>query len=885
MPRTIAIDRHFRRDRQLIPITPTPQAARTLGVAHRSLEGLARQACHQQGRTIAPPLVARRTLQQAVVETIAPKDVEGTARSHLEAVKTVLRSRLDLDAMAAISSRLARLAQLVRVYRHRLRELGCIDAAELFWCASEGHLQRKSLFIYGYFLAPRDRLAFVDAVAGNNSVWVLPCQEGDAFEDNKQAIAALQKCGWKVEEMPAQSSPVTPIPGIYGNQNVGANGIRPPISCYRYPNLEAEVRGTLSRVKQLLNSGVSAKDIVLVAGDESVYGDTLLDIAWEYELPVRLLYRVPLRSTRLGAWIQLLFDVLQSKFAVEATAKFLGHPLSGAKLGDRWTEVCQLRPQGQKAWEEFGVDGIDFSSLTLPENATRADWVKQFQDILTAFDLRKRCGRWVRDIMAYYELQEGLATLAQPGTEPLSRDEFFADIIDSLNLLTVPARGGRGGVELHTPFAVLGANYRYIFVIGAAEGWLPKSVPPDPVLDMRDRALLSRRGLPIETIENWMRQEKFEFQNLLQIPDAEIAFSYPQVFDGEIMLPSPYVESLEVSWQRDRDTIPASIEELRKLCLLDNHQNITAENDNILPHILHCWQVEQRRESNADYDRYDGIVESAIDPQKRTFSASQLTALGQCGFKWLSSYLYKIDNAEELDIKFQGKLRGTIYHKTLEIALKLAQNSPDLLQGILDNLEAAFIEAEQLASLPELPAWEAHRQEHLDRLRRAISRGKFLSENAEVAAIERSFRGEWHGLQVKGSVDRIDIGDNGIILIDYKTSSARGNRAKDASGKATLDVQLTLYARVAARAIFPDRPFDRAYYYSLSQAKPEGTQYKLPPETELAEFADRIKTHLKKGMFPVRPDIDGKACSTCSHDLVCRRGDRLKRKPQSLRSN
>ncbi|MGB5634614.1 MAG: hypothetical protein WBM86_17780 [Waterburya sp.] len=35
-----------------------------------------------------------------------------------------------------------------------------------------------------------------------------------------------------------------------------------------------------------------------------------------------------------------------------------------------------------------------------------------------------------------------------------------------LALLTVPAQPGIGGIELHSPTALLGTNYPYVFVLG-----------------------------------------------------------------------------------------------------------------------------------------------------------------------------------------------------------------------------------------------------------------------------------------------------------------------------------------------------------------------------------------------------------------------------------
>lgn len=74
----------------------------------------------------------------------------------------------------------------------------------------------------------------------------------------------------------------------------------------------------------------------------------------------------------------------------------------------------------------------------------------------------------------------------------------------------------------------------------------------------------------------------------------------------------------------------------------------------------------------------------------------------------------------------------------------------------------------------------------------------------------------------------------------------------------------------------PYETIDTAAYYSLSKQKTISRPQKYPQE--LAAFAEKVKSHLKQGHYPVAPDVDRKACCYCDYDLVCRQGDRLSRK-------
>ena len=308
-------------DRQTV-ITPTLQIARSLNVPHQSLESLAQQVCHRHGITVAPILLAHRTLQTAVKTAIDPTDIEGTARAYSKAVKSILRAGIDLESLASVQQpKVRKLAHLTRTYQQQLADRNTIDSAQLLWRASRLKCDRQPLFIYGYFQPRPDRLKFIDAIAGDGSAMVLPCTTEDAFADNRAAIDWLQKRGWTVVENAPNAASDKISTKLHQDrkpdrqiQNPIPNSeFRIPNSEFKqhtYPHSEAEVRGVLSQVKQLLTDGVAARDIVLVVRDDAAYGPMLLDVAWEYELPVRAFYPVPLTATRLGAWVRLLLEVV-----------------------------------------------------------------------------------------------------------------------------------------------------------------------------------------------------------------------------------------------------------------------------------------------------------------------------------------------------------------------------------------------------------------------------------------------------------------------------------------------------------------------------------------------------------------------------------------------
>jgi PD-(D/E)XK nuclease superfamily len=843
-------------------ITPSPQAARALKVPHHSLESLAEQSLREKGLRIAHALQSSRLLRAAANIVVETPDIEGTTRAFNNALKAILRSGVDLNKLAAVGiSRTQQIARLAQTYTQLLTQESMVDSDEAFWQASSIVSQRQQLFVYGYFNPRIDQLHFLNAIADDGCVMVLPIRESSIFKDNQAAVSWLQQQGWEVQVL--AETPAT-LGEQLQNSFLQHTNFPPGIAAHIYPHMEAEVRGVLAQVKSLLSGGTPANEIVLVARDDALYGSTLLDVAQEYNLPVRAFYGIPLIATRLGTWIQLLLEVIQEKFPFESTAKLLSHPLCSSLSASDWHLARKQHPTTLLEWQ--GLD-INLSLLDWHYEDTRANWVEKMQDVLNKFNIRQGSGRWAREIVAYYKFQDALVDLAKPENEIISLEEFAVDITGTLALSTVPAQPGRGGVELHTPLSLFGAKYQYVFVLGAVEGILPAPVHDDPMLDFYERKQLRSQGLNLEDAAIAARREAISFYTLLQIPTQSLIFSYPQMMGDTGTLPSPYLTQLGLEPVFPPSLPIASIEEARQIYL--RRDNLFE--DDVMSHAVNAWVVEKRREGAEVYDEYDGVINLPLDPSTRVFSASQLTTLGQCAFKWFAHKVLKIAELEEAEEELSALLRGNLYHRSLELALS---GVTDLTQ-ITANLEAAFLRAEQDSQLPVLSAWEARRSEHLQILNRVCNQPDFYQQGTQVLQLETEFSGQWYGLQVTGRIDRIDRTPEGLVLWDYKTSSQAPPGIKDEAGKTNIDIQMPLYIDIAG-TLFPGETVHDAYYYSVTKGEKIGKK-KQDAQT-LQAAAEKIKTYLQQGYYPVEPDVDQNACRYCAYDLVCRKGSRQSRK-------
>ena len=864
----------------LTALTPNRRAAAALGKTARSLEDLARETLNARGRSIAGALTSQALLAQAVHVVMVGDDPEGMAHRIEEPVRTLFRAGLDLDRLAAESGRAADLARVALDYRQRLRDRGKVDRGEaLQEAARQGPEQRRYL-VYGYPRLDADALVFLNALCADGSVVVLPWAADAMFQENKTAAEWLRERGWDVQnDADARSETVGErlSSALFGSAS-GKSDAR----ALAYPNLDSEARGVLGQVKELLNAGKSPSSIVLVARNDAAYGPVLLRIAWEYLVPVRALYAVPLRETRLGSWIDQFCQVVLDGLAFEPAYRLRSFSLAPEFLEKDRDAALRQHPSDSGAWSRLGLPE---DLLSWPDEAPGPEFAQRLEQVLAHWDFRGSTGRWAQEAIAFNYFQQAVREWRTLVPDWATRKEAVRQVRALLDAVTVPAAPGRGGVELRTPLSLFGSRYEYVFVLGASEGSLPAPVRDDPVLDFHERRRLRSQDFVLESAAEAARREWLSFWSLLQTCAGHVTFSYARLgLEGE-RESSPYLARLGLKAQ----SIPApraySREEFRRAALL----HTAPSDDEVLVMACQAHGIESKRESDSEPDEFDGVFGLAVPWEDRVFTASEINKLGQCPFQWFAGTLLGLKVPDEAEDEISPAARGSFYHEVLKAAVEKARSQAplppnsgglglavvDLRDAILSSLEWAVDLAVRKLDLDRMKAWKARRLEMLETMRRAILGADFLRDGAEIAKTEETFRGAWNGLQVKGRVDRVDRTPDGLVVVDYKTGSSPPKGAKDAEGKLTLDVQISLYVDVALEHLFPGESRGRPYYYSINKAK----ELKLPDgrtdPLSLAALAEEIRDRLSRGDLPVSPDAQQDACKYCDFDAVCRRGPRL----------
>ena len=826
-------------------VTPSLRASRAIGSKHQLLHQSAQEQSQRRSQVIVSPLKAQAVLRQVLQDAFQPTDVLGTASAWMSSVKGLLQSCSSLPLFANttdLSSRTNRLLTATLQYQSVLRKNGFIDSSELYWRAAELQPEQKQLLVYGYFQPQVGELAWLNALAASDSVIFLPQGNSPLFSKAQAAIDWLQEAGWQVVTDVSAVSIVEPVVKPLDKFPTNASlcaaflsseKVESPegsVTAYSYSTFEAEVRGTLAQVKALRKAGVMESDIAIIARDERAYGPKLLDIAFEYGLRLRVLYNTPLLTTRLGAWLKLLFAVIDHQFPFEETAKLLSHPLCSNPDSDFWAAARRAHPEGFSEWRKIAAEHLelDISSLEKMRQRRRRDnWVALLIDVFKVFSLRLRCARWPRESVAFNNLQRALIEVSRPESELLTWVEFKQQIEELFGSVTAPAQVEKYGVELHSPASIAGAQYAHLFVVGMADGILPPVVSNDPVLDFFERSQISQQNIHLPSATDLFQKEALDFYFLLQAATGQLTFSYAKLKDRKEQLPSPYLAQLNIVATAPPELPVSSQQELRRYAL--PHQLADEESqvdtapkaaiEEVLAAAIRAFKVESHRESAQPANEYDGIINQPFDYSDWTFSVSQLTKLGQCPFKWFADKVLKLGNPAEADNDLSPSLKGNLYHQVVELLVQAVQDNPQLALTDLDLIKEKFVEAERKIDFPALPAWEIRRADHISKLATVLRKPDFWPPEAEPVALEKRFEGEWEGLKVTGRVDRIDRTPNGLVLIDYKTSSQRPKGLKDSNGKASIDLQLQLYREAATAELFPDETVTAAQYFSLTKGQ------------------------------------------------------------------
>lgn len=862
------------------------------------LFSLATDRLAEAGMTVAGSVTSWQARVRAAEQLDATRqNPSAWAQATADAVDALLRGDVTSnDLPTGVSRRLQTAAALAELYTAELAADNLLPRPAVMHTATGTPVQTdRPWHLRGYVDLTPETARFVARHAREGSSVRLQ-RPSDA------CLAAFEAEGWTITD--DRTGPQAhPTPHTSATTHA-----------YGFHNQDEEVRWVMADIARRIDAGINPSTLLVVDAQAAARRSIYRQIAREFRVPVRLDAPPSLADTSEGQLVLRLLEVVDRPYGYEPILRILQHQHLPKMEFHAYDEARLNRPQTLTDWQRFDARA---AALHWPERDTPSNYTERLAGTLAQLGF---AGAKEALTVATANTRDEQPTVLQEvfvaageGSEVQTLRSYVQTVRISLQLQRTETLQTFGPDASH--HAVIctwddtahrqDANVTY--VLGANEGRLPPRLKDDATLDFHDRALMHAKGLHIETAQQRVERQEVHLQEVLRTTRDTLIFGVPAQDNREALLPSPILESLGLTVQPAPPRDARSLQEARQ-GFLSNPEKLVSI-DPLASSLTRRLSTEQRRESEQPHDEYDGVGLDPRDPTKATFSATSLSDFGACPFKFFARYLLKVRDHEEETGLLPPRIRGRLWHHTLELAGSAAtqhliregwtdeqgtalaeQATPGeralaYRQAVLDHLESAFIQAEGKEYLPEPKLWSRMREVELTALRRLVDSEAFIEPNSIPYRYEAKLKVELCGLPFVGYVDRIDRHGDSLDLIDYKLGASKPPGVPDETRRATFDVQLPLYRALIQAS--EGAQVRKVRYLSMRTGEDLDSEFQNEDEPnqidiDLLNLIERLKEQFNDGRFPVQPDEKRQACERCDLHAVCRVGPRLDRKPEAV---
>ncbi|MGO8703998.1 MAG: PD-(D/E)XK nuclease family protein [Candidatus Brocadiia bacterium] len=537
--------------------------------------------------------------------------------------------------------------------------------------------------------------------------------------------------------------------------------------------------------------------------------------------------------------------------------------------------------------------------------------------------------------------------------EPPAPERFRARVRD----LLADARPAIGAFERNEPavvrlMAARGVPFDLVIVPGLVEKSFPQPARQDPILLDAERqqlaAQLARAGSPADIPLKARRRDEEELLFALAVQSARrrLVLTYPRLdaATARERVPSHFLlrmlETLsgQAPDYRDLDQFirlhgrfvhtTRFDPEARDGAVTELEYDLAAfgkvEHDRAPGALLYflnderrffarAMEAESARWGNADFSRYDGVVQSPglaralgkrLYDESRPVSPTRLEDYAQCPFSYLLKHVFGLEAADEPEraATLSPQDRGSLVHEVLRQFLSEAARAGTLplTEAHWPRLQAVALERfgeferRGVTGYPML--WRIEQARLLEDLREFLDleiagRSSFSPAHFEVrfgmpARDEQESRASTRkpallevapGAPIRfcGKIDRVDVDPAArrCRVLDYKTG-ANYLRLQNDSFHGGRALQLPIYL-IAARLVFPDLEAEYAeYYYASRRGDWRKVRFTTEGWPEKAKTLQRIVRTILDGIragrfFPAPVEAD---CDRCEFRLACGHG-------------
>ncbi len=575
------------------------------------------------------------------------------------------------------------------------------------------------------------------------------------------------------------------------------------------------------------------------------------------------------------------------------------------------------------------VEQLAHAEKIVPPSASRIKYAHGLLALIDSWELQERAEQsddmWYDESACVVALRRLFDRIASDTTEAeaIPRAEFLRYLRRVLSEVTVRVEA-QYGVLFAELDHIRHCRFDHVYLIGAVEGVLPKPPRANAIYADADFVRMQRHDIAMRPPTHRIDFEMLLFARALETATASLCISWPTLSPGgSALLPSPYVRELE-EWTTelgvaDKPEAPRFAQTLAQPQSAASAQDLlrSAAASKAMEHaqfvegaspVAAGIAIEEARGAIAPFGPYDGVIQEEIHVAEiaqhfdsdHLFSVSQLESYVSCPFRFFQDRVLNIREVELPEEKFDPRLSGLIMHRALEdfhrhysgrsIAdIDAAGELPDARAYMAERLDEAFAKV----VYPSLPV--ADGAAALERRRLATRLDRYLLQEVEAddgawkpSAYEVGFGTrdeegnpdnlgpfsieiEGETLRFAGKIDRIDEGDEGWRIVDYK-STIHWKQSDFDEGKG---IQLGLYALAFEQHIADGSDCVDAVFLPVGRGKKMSAIFYNGKQNRRVEREAVVRASIAEAVRAIRagtfhPPVADHKCFGCSERRACR---------------
>jgi ATP-dependent helicase/DNAse subunit B len=666
-----------------------------------------------------------------------------------------------------------------------------------------------------------------------------------------------------------------------------------------------ESRAALRWIKRRsVSDGMPVDEVAILARNLAAYRPSLIEVAAEFGVPLRLIGGAPLidnpaiaallslltlplldwpRRQVLEAWRSPYFDWSAQGITDQAAVRLDALTRAARVIGGlaQWQEAFHVLSQPRLAEaliedEDQPADFIApeeaqslqrkfdaFTALITPApQATIRDYAALIEDLIgdieaTGAGIAARVLQnpitAARDLSALRACKDALRGLvlsdaAIGSANPIEYRAFVTELRSAIAALSY-APDDESGVFTASALDARGLSFRAVALLGLAEGEFPQAEREAVLLRETDRAVLRDRGLAIEPK---LRGDEITFFYQAVTRAAErLLLTRPYLAeDGQPWEPSPYwTQVLKlfdhpiVRKVRPEDVLSPD-EAASPIEWVQAARRFDPQMQRGLE-ILRARLNEATSEYEGTLPELSGVLRQRYSAA-HGWSASRLEMYGTCPFAFYIAHALALEPRTPPEEGYDARILGSMLHKVLE---KVYQHD-DPLSALPAVAREVFATAPADYGFRPSALWDAQQRELEAKLRVTLKALAEVSEDFTPYRFEQKFgmgnpslivrAADGAEIRLHGYIDRLDVDQHGRLRVIDYKASGSTIRAKDLEKGKRL--QLPLYALAAQDALRLGEVTSGFYWHLL---KGEASSFKLEKYPDGVEAAfDQVKQHV-----------------------------------------